>query len=178
MPSESTYGEWLLKTRSGLGWTQQQLADQSGVSGPQISNIETGKSPNPRAATREKLEAALQAQPPDTTVKEAEAESQIADLGTLEDFDPYAETLPECSGVYALYDLTSRPVYVGKSTKRDIGVRIREHYDRFWFKRPIVDRGAFIQIDDEQLCGRVEQVLIKFMKSNALFNKQHVDRGE
>jgi hypothetical protein len=53
---------------------------------------------------------------------------------------------------------------------------VKEHYEKFWFKRPVVDRDAYIQIDEEDLCGQVEQVLIKFLKSNAVFNKRHVDR--
>jgi hypothetical protein len=56
------------------------------------------------------------------------------------------------------------------------GDRVPEHYEKFWFRRPVVDRGAYVQIQEEDLCSKVEQVLIKFLKSNALFNKQYVER--
>jgi len=74
------------------------------------------------------------------------------------------------------YDITDRPVYVGRATERDIAQRVPEHYEKFWFRPPVVDRGAYIQIDEADLCKKVEQVLIRFLKSNALFNKQGVDR--
>lgn len=176
MPDENSFGEWLRTKRDAKGWTQQQLADRSGVSGQQISNIEIGRSPNPRATTRAKLQGALEEDPPAQVVEDAEAEQRIPDLGMLQDFDPYADDLPECPGVYVLYDVTDRPVYVGKTTERGIGVRVKEHYDKFWFKRPVVTHGAYIEIGDAGLCGKIEQVLIKFLKSNAVFNKQHVDR--
>jgi excinuclease UvrABC nuclease subunit len=107
----------------------------------------------------------------------AEREQEVVGIGSLTDFDPYDdESLPESSGVYVFYDITDRPVYVGKSSKRSIRTRVREHYEKFWFKRPVVDRGSYITIDDETLCTQIEQILIKFLKSNALLNKQHVDR--
>ena len=36
--------------------------------------------------------------------------------------------------------------------------------------------GPYVQIDNETLRRQVEQVLIKFLKSNAVINKQSVDR--
>jgi len=65
-------------------------------------------------------------------------------------------------------------VYVGQASK--IATRVRKHQDRFWFKYPIVSHGAYVQIDNETLRRQVEQVLIKFLKSNAVINKQSVDR--
>jgi transcriptional regulator with XRE-family HTH domain len=172
-----SFGEWLRSEREKKGWTQGELAEQSGVSSQQISNIETGGSPNPQSKTREKLRKALSAELPKEVIEATERQEEIPDLGSLVDFDPYEEeALPEVTGVYVLYDLTERPVYVGKATKRTIAERIPEHYVKFWFKRPVVDRAAYIQVDDEALCGKLEQVLIKFLKSNALLNKQYVDR--
>ena len=37
--------------------------------------------------------------------------------------------------------------------------------EKFWFKRPIVNNGAYIEISDERLCNSVEKALIKFLKS-------------
>lgn len=177
MADENIFGDWLRSKRDAKGWTQQELAERSGVSGQQISNIEIGRSPNPRAATRERLQRALEAEAPARVVEKAEAEQRIPNLGVLQDFDPYADDLPECSGVYVFYDITDRPVYVGKTTERNIGARVKEHHEKFWFKRPVVTHGAYIEIADADLCGKIEQVLIKFLKSNAVFNKQYVERG-
>lgn len=171
------FGDWLRKARATMGWSRQKLAQESGVSGPGIYNLEVGNSRNPQEATRKKLEKALGETAPSTLTAEAAREQEVVGLGTLVDFDPYADdSLPDCPGVYVFYDITDRPVYVGKASKRPIRKRIREHYEKFWFRRPVVDRGSFIRIDDGALCDQVEQVLIKFLKSNALLNKQHVDR--
>ncbi len=40
--------------------------------------------------------------------------------------------------------------------------RIRDHHEKFWFKRPIVEFAAYIEIEDEHLRDQVETVLIQF----------------
>lgn len=74
-----------------------------------------------------------------------------------------------------LYDVSERPVYVGKS--KDIAKRIKSHLDRFWYREPIIQTACYIQVVDSNLRHQLEQVLIKFLKSNAVLNKQSVDRG-
>lgn len=170
------FGDWLRKAREEKELSVFELAQASGVSMPQIYNLESGRSRNPQDRTRSKLEKILGPMPQSVKV-EAKEEQQVLDLGALIDFDPFEEEeLPTCPGVYVFYDITDRPVYVGRATKRAIRSRVREHYEKFWFKRPVVDRGAYIEIQDEKLCMQVEQILIRFLKSNALFNKQYVDR--
>ena len=172
-----TFGEWLRQVRENRGLSQLRLAQDSGVSQPQISNIEGGRTLNPQPSTRAKLERALGVSVPEAVVADAQREEEVEGVGTLTDFDPYEdESLPETPGVYVFYDITDRPVYVGRATRRTIRDRVREHYEKFWFKRPIVDRASFVAIRDERLCTQVEQVLIKFLKSNALLNKQSVER--
>lgn len=173
-----SFAVWLRKEREAKGWSQTQLAEKSGVSQPQIWNIEAGKSLNPQKRTREKLALALGTTEPTPITNEAEKEERVAGLGILTDFDPYESgLLPECPGVYVFYDVTDRPVYVGKATKRSIRQRVADHNEKFWFKRPIVDRASYIEIANKNLCSQVEQVLIKFLKSNALLNKHYVERG-
>ncbi len=57
-----------------------------------------------------------------------------------------------------------------------IGRRVEGREEKFWFKYPIVSHAAYVEIKDERLRHQVEQVLIKFLKSNAVINKQSVDR--
>ena len=68
--------------------------------------------------------------------------------------------------MYVFYDISDRPVYVGKAAV--IRDRVRNHYEKFWFKSPIVDHAAYIEIQDERLRTQIEQILIKFLKSNAV----------
>jgi transcriptional regulator with XRE-family HTH domain len=171
------FGDWLRQARLEERLTVAELADQSGVSVPAIYNLEAGRSRNPQLRTRERIARALGADVPAEIAREAQEQQEVAGIGPLTDFDPYEERdLPDCRGVYVFYDISDRPVYVGKAPRRSIRDRVRDHNDKFWFKRPVVNHAAYIQIDDENLCGQIEQVLIRFLKSNAVLNKQNVDR--
>jgi hypothetical protein len=118
-------------------------------------------------AVSKKFEAEFQ-----KSLKEA---STIEGLGEFQDFEPHDENdWPGESGIYVFYDISDRPVYVGMGTS--IANRIADHRDRFWFKRPIVERAAYVPIKDEKLRRQVETILIKFLKSNAIINKQQVER--
>ncbi len=98
-----------------------------------------------------------------------------AGVGELVDFDPHdPDEYPASSGIYVLYDISERPLYVGQG--KAIDRRLRDHTDKFWFRSPIVETGSYVQIDDKVLRERVEAVLIKFLKSNAVINKRFVDR--
>jgi transcriptional regulator with XRE-family HTH domain len=152
-----------------------ELAKASGVSGPAIYGIEAGRIANPRTETVKKLEKALGQDLPPETKAELREESTIEGMGEFVDFDPHdPDDRPNASGVYVLYDISERPIYVGEGG--NIRKRIRDHEEKFWFKQPIVETAAFVKIDDEALRRKVETVLIRFLKSNAVINKKNVDR--
>lgn len=177
-PTEaSPFGVWLNAARTRRGLTVVELAGKAGVSLGTIYNLESGRIENPQKATRDKVIKALGETPPAEAVEATEAASAIEGLGNLVDFDPHDDgSLPEGPGVYVFYDISDRPVYVGESG--DMRSRIRGHTDKFWFKRPIVEYGSYIVIQDNDLRRQVERVLIRFLKSNAVLNKQHVERDD
>jgi transcriptional regulator with XRE-family HTH domain len=152
-----------------------ELSHRAGISTVAIYNIENGVSINPREETRKKLAKALNVETPIEVVEEAKELQYIEGLGTLVDFDPYSnEDRPSEGGVYVLYDISERPVYIGKAA--NIGIRISQHVEKFWFKQPIVSSASYIAISDEKLRHQIEQIMIKFLKSNAVINRQSVDR--
>lgn len=152
-----------------------ELANASGVSQVQIYNLESGRSANPRNETKRRLEKALKTKVPEDVRSEVADEQLIEGLGALTDFDPHDDDdRPAVAGVYVFYDVSDRPVYVGKA--RNIKARVATHEEKFWFKYPIVNHAAYVEIKDEALRHQVEQVLIKFLKSNAVINRQSVDR--
>jgi hypothetical protein len=59
-----------------------------------------------------------------------------------------------------------------------IRTRVKDHADKFWFKLPIVQTAAYVEIRDPQLRDQVETLLIKFLKKNAIINKYKLHRGE
>lgn len=171
----SAFGEWLEQTRREQGLTRKELAERSRVSEVQVGNIERGATQNPRADTRRRLQEALQVELPPEVEAETVAAAEIPGVGALEDFDPHdRRDWPDEPGVYVLYDISERPIYVGRSNS--VSRRLTNHADRFWYRAPIVQTASFVRVDDSDLRDQLEQVLIKFLKSNAVINQQGVNR--
>jgi len=178
----SALSTWLAAKRADKKWSRKELAQKAGVTEMTIWNIESGRTLNPQQSTIESLESALgEPIPEDIGVElSKQADLKVEGLGAFTNFDPHDEdNLPSVAGVYVLYDVSDRPVYVGRA--QDIGKRIRDghtgHWDKFWYRSPIVHSGAFVRVDDELLRSQIETVMIKFMKSTAVINKSGVERG-
>lgn len=170
----SPLAAWLKQARVSRGYSVPELATRAGITPPAIYRIEAGLTANLREKTRRKLEQVLGAVPVDTA-QETASDATIAGLGAFEDFDPHEdEDRPTGPGIYVLYDISERPVYVGEGS--NVRRRIRDHEEKFWFKRPIVESASWISVDDGNLRVQIEKTLIKFLKSNAVINKQNVDR--
>lgn len=166
---------WLTKARFEKNLSVSELAEMAGLSAPAVYNIESGRILNPRSETVRRLERALGKEVPREAKEEIEQEAKIEGFGELVDFDPHDdEDLPALGGIYVLYDISERPIYVGQGA--DIRNRLRQHRDKFWFKQPIVHTAAYVKIEEKSLREKVETLLIRFLKSNAVINKQNVDR--
>jgi transcriptional regulator with XRE-family HTH domain len=173
--SPSAIGAWLNKYRLGQQLSVPELAERSGLSAVSIYNIESGRSQNPQRSTVGKLEKALRVNISAEAKEEAKDEATIEGVGEWFNFDPNSESeWPGVAGIYVLYDISDRPIYVGQGQK--ISTRLRDHQDKFWYKRPIVQNAAYVGIADKILREQIEKVLIKFLKSNAVLNQQNVDR--
>jgi len=176
VPDASPLAAWLSKARMAKGWSVPELAHRAGVTPPSVYRIEAGVTRNLRAATRAKLERALENSMPTDAAQEVAEEAEVEGLGSLEDFDPHNDPeRPAEPGIYVLYDVSDRPIYVGEG--RNVKRRLKDHEEKFWFKRPIVESASWIRIEDDQMRKQIETLLIKFLKSNAVINKQNVERG-
>lgn len=170
----SPLAAWLTKARSEKGWSIPELANKAGLTPPAIYRIESGGTLNLRKSTREKLERLLGSISQETDIAVSK-EAQVEGLGALEDFDPHDDDeRPPEPGIYVLYDVSERPIYVGEGG--NVRKRIKDHEEKFWFKRPIVESASWIKIADSTLRNQIETLLIKFLKSNAVINKQNVER--
>lgn len=58
----------------------------------------------------------------------------------------------------------------------NIADRLGDHGEKFWFKSPIVQTAAYIEISNKILRLQVETVLIQFLKNNAVINKNKTAR--
>jgi transcriptional regulator with XRE-family HTH domain len=174
----SVFGDWLRAEMEKKGLSIAVLAEKTGITYTGIWNIVKGNTVSPRKETRDRLAAALNELIPPAV--EAEIASQAMPLPGLEwvDFTPAdLQTVPQASGVYVFYDITDRPVYVGKSSK-NVRIRVKDHQTRFWFKSPLVVRGSFLAVPDPDLCLKIETILIKFLGKHALLNSKGVVRDE
>lgn len=166
---------WLSRERAGRGLSVSELAEKAGISAPAVYNIERGRILNPRVETMRKLERALGAEIPKEAKEEVKEEAKIEGLGELVDFDPHnEEDFPAAPGIYVLYDISERPIYVGQGA--DIRSRLRDHKEKFWYRHPIVDTASFVKIEEQSRRRKVETLLIRFLESNAVINKQNVER--
>jgi transcriptional regulator with XRE-family HTH domain len=155
--------------------TVPELATRSGISAPAIYNIEAGRITNPRLETVKYLEEALGVSVPTETSKESREEATVKGVGEFFEFDPHNKNdWPDGAGIYVLYDVSERPIYVGQGSS--IKRRIADHEEKFWFKAPIVTSAAYILVEDSDLRKKVETILIRFLKKNAVINKQNVER--
>lgn len=172
----SPLAAWLTKARLEKGWSVPELAHAAGLTPPGVYRIESGVTRNVRETTRKKLERALEVLIPEDTAKEVSEEADVQGLGAFEDFDPHLDSdRPPEPGIYVLYDISERPIYVGEGG--NVRKRIKDHEDKFWFKRPIVESASWIKVEDATLRNQIETILIKFLKSNAVINKQNVERA-
>ncbi len=173
--SVGAFGAWLKRAREKSSLSVPALAKKAEVTPAAIYNLESGRSTNPQVSIRKRLEAALGKDTPDDVIDEAKREQAVEGLGSLIDFDPYSQDdLPVYGGVYVLYDISDRPIYVGQG--QVIKKRILAHSKKPWFLPGIVHTAAYIQIEEVKLRRQVEEILIRFLKSNAIMNKQHVER--
>jgi transcriptional regulator with XRE-family HTH domain len=174
-PQQQTFGDWLNQEMIKQNVSIQDLSNRTGLTYTGIWNIVKGNTLYPRDETRKKLSNALNQTVPQEVEKEIEEESAF--LGyTWTDFTPTdLQTVPALGGVYVFYDITDRPVYVGKS-RSDVRSRVKDHQTRFWFKHPLVVRGSFLAVDDPAMCDKIEAILIKFLGNHALLNAKGVVR--
>jgi transcriptional regulator with XRE-family HTH domain len=173
--TQSPVAAWLSRAIAKKDLTAGELAARADVSVATVYNILAGRAQNPHPSTITALENALGGS--FESKNDAREASEIVGIGELIDFNPYEpKEIPDKPGVYVLYDISQRPIYVGKAKK--ISVRLHSHGDKFWYKRPLVETGAYIEIQNELLRDQIETVLIQFLKNNAVINKQKAVRDE
>ena len=163
---------WLARTLSKKNMTAHELSKTSGISAPTIYNLLNGGAQNPQQRTLKRLESALR----EKFEREDDAGAkEVPGIGELVDFNPHDPAdHPNKPGVYVFYDISGRPIYVGKAN--DIADRVDDHKEKFWFKQPIVETAAYIEIGDKKLRDQVETVLIQFLKRNAVINRNKTAR--
>jgi transcriptional regulator with XRE-family HTH domain len=170
----SELGQWLRSERINQKLSIQQMSDISGVSAPTIRNIENGRNTTPHVSTIEKLEQGLQLAYVRTLEPASESlVKEFLPVGDLQGFDPYnEETWPVEPGIYFLKLRTGAPCYVGEG--QCISKRLREHYQKHWYRSPTVESAAYMKVEDRMTRKSLEKTLIQLLSRDLLVNKQHI----
>ena len=66
--------------------------------------------------------------------------------------------------------------YFTKSLQRRMKQYFSPQRRMWWVSQPIVETASFIPVEETQLRKRLEKILIRFLKSNAVMNRTHVRR--
>ena len=168
--SKPAFSDWLKQEMKLQNLSIPDMVLRTGITYPGIWNIVNGKTQSPKAETREKIASALNRNVPESVTQQIKSDAEEIPGLSWADFTPSdLQTVPKTCGVYVFYDITDRPVYVGMS-KTNVQSRVKDHQTRFWFKPPLVVRGAFLAVPDPDLCLKIETILIKFLGKHALLN--------
>ncbi len=179
LEANSLLSNWLRHAMEKKSMTVKDLVEKTGLSRTPIDSILNGKDSNPRVRTKEKLQEALGIQIDQDIEAEIKRDADLGvdGVGAFTDFDPYDwNDVPRVPGIYVFYDISDRPIYVGMGGS--IYNRCREHEQKFWYKSPIVYKASYVEVRDKTLREQIERVMIRFMKTNAVINKQLVERDE
>lgn len=171
------FAVWLRATRLEKKLSPDALAELGKMTKYSLACLERGQD-HPTPGIIRRLEDALGSKYPVPQLSLTDSNSSpIAGVGNLKDFDPHIlEERPLCAGIYVLYDISERPIYVGES--KNIRQRLKQHEEKFWFKRPLVEFAAYIEIENDAMRKGIEQILINFLRSNAVLNRQHVIKSQ
>lgn len=179
-PHRTELGLWLkhqIETKKEAGENLQTIAAACGLSVPTLYSLMNSENVARQKGTLDKLQRYFGLIPKEVQ-EEATAARALGALGEYSLFNPHnEEEWPPGPGVYVLYDTYRRPTYIGKSRK-SISGRLKDHSTRFWFRRPLVEEGAFVFANDEKLIGDIEDLLIKVMGSLAVINDRGTLRDE
>lgn len=174
------FGRWLEAELSAKAMNSWDLAQRSDILVHHIEQILRGDIRHPMPAVMKSIQESLDEEVDTVTRNAIRQDSEIEGFGDFCDFDPHGDQSlwPTGSGVYVFYDISSRPVYVGETS--DLQRRMKQYFSpqrrMWWVSQPIVETASFIPVEETQLRKRLEKILIRFLKSNAVMNRTHVRR--
>ena len=165
------FSEWLRLHMEAKSLNRNQLAKLAGCHHTTLTAILNRRIENPSNEMMEKLRNALEEEIPQKVadiIKKKKIFENKQDV--WDDFNPHDhDSIPNKPGVYALFSPTNVVMYVGKA--QNVRSRIASHREKKWFLEDIIEYGMLFYSDDPDDRTRIEDILIKFLRSNAWLNK-------
>ena len=165
------FSAWLGLQMEAKSLTAQQLAKIVGCHPTTVSSILARRIENPSNEMMAKIRLALNEEVPASIVRELHELKSFADKEDVwDDFNPHDhDSIPNKPGVYALFSPTDAVMYVGMA--KNVRSRISNHRDKKWFLPEIIEYGMLFYSDDENERKKIEDILIKFLRTRAWLNK-------
>ena len=165
------FAEWLRIQMEAKSLNRNQLANIAGCHHTTLTSILNRRIENPSNEMMDKLRKALEEEIPQAVVEVINEKKTFENKQDVwDDFNPHdADSIPNKPGVYALFSPTNVVMYVGMA--KNVRSRIAEHRQKKWFLEDIIEYGMLFYSEDPADRARIENILIKFLRSNAWLNK-------
>ena len=165
------FAEWLRFQMEAKSLSGTQLSKLAGCHNTTISAILNRRIENPSNEMMEKIRTALQEEIPLVVTNDLNEKKKFDNKQDVwDDFNPHDhDSIPNKPGVYALFSPTNIVLYVGKA--QNVRSRIASHREKKWFLQDIIEYGMLFYSDDENERKKIEDILIKFLRTNAWLNK-------
>lgn len=165
------FAEWLRFQMEAKSLSCTQLSKLAGCHNTTISAILNRRIENPSNEMMEKIRTALQEEIPLVVTNDLNEKKKFDNKQDVwDDFNPHDhDSIPNKPGVYALFSPTNIVLYVGKA--QNVRSRIASHREKKWFLQDIIEYGMLFYSDDENERKKIEDILIKFLRTNAWLNK-------
>lgn len=165
------FSAWLGLQMEAKSLNNQRLAKLVGCHPTTVSSILDGRIENPSNEMMTKIRMALNEEVPASIVQELHERKTFANKDDVwNDFNPHDHgSIPNKPGVYALFSPTDAVMYVGKA--QNVRSRISNHRDKKWFLPEIIKYGMLFHSDDDNERKKIEDILIKFLRTRAWLNK-------
>jgi transcriptional regulator with XRE-family HTH domain len=165
------FAEWLTFQMEAKSLNGTQLSKLAGCHNTTILAILNRRIENPSNEMMEKIRTALQEEIPLVVTNDLNEKKKFDNKQDVwDDFNPHDhDSIPNKPGVYALFSPTNIVLYVGKA--QNVRSRIASHREKKWFLQDIIEYGMLFYSDDENERKKIEDILIKFLRTNAWLNK-------
>lgn len=165
------FSEWLKLQLEAKSLSVNRLSKLAGCHPTTISSILNRRIENPSNEMMEKIRIALEEEIPQVVAENLSEKKKYGNKRDVwDDFNPHDhDSIPNKPGVYALFSPTNVVLYVGKA--QNVRSRIASHREKKWFLEDIIEYGMLFYSDDENERKKIEDILIKFLRTNAWLNK-------
>jgi transcriptional regulator with XRE-family HTH domain len=162
---------WLSLQMEAKSLSNQHLAKLVGCHPTTVSSILNRRIENPSNEMMAKIRIALNEEVPTEIVRELHEQKSFDNREDVwDDFNPHdLESVPNKPGVYALFSPTDAVMYVGMA--QNVRSRIANHREKKWFLPEIIEYGMLFYSDDHRERKKIEDILIKFLRTRAWLNK-------